>query len=276
MYGWLGGIWWWAASTFSSAAAIFVAAWLLRQLIINRLVRSVAHEFDARLEALRAELNRQGTRESAVLATALGAVTAAQTSAQDARLTALRDLWDAVLEIRTSVTFSGSLDILTAEELQRAPAEHKKILDRTIDLNRAYLDDPLTLFERFQRIERVRPLVSDVAWAYFFAYRAFEFRILHLISHYRETREFISPFADRGLKQIIESVLTSDDMNTADQQPIGRLTFIRGMIEQKLLDELRDGIAGKRAGADSLTHAQSIISAIQALERQSPEEHMSK
>ncbi len=185
-----------AASTFSSAAAIFVAAWLLRQLIINRLARSVAHEFDARLEALRAELNRQGARESAVLATALGVVTAAQTSAQDARLTALRNLWDAVLEIRTSVTFSGSLDILTAEELQRAPAEHKKLLDRTIDLNRAYLDDPLTLFEQFQGIERVRPLVSDVAWAYFFAYRAFEFRILHLISHYRETGQFISPFAD--------------------------------------------------------------------------------
>ena len=70
------------------ATGMLLVAWFGRQLIIARLARSVAHEFDKKIEEVRSTLTQERARESATTAAALGVVTAAQASANTARIDA--------------------------------------------------------------------------------------------------------------------------------------------------------------------------------------------
>jgi hypothetical protein len=239
-----------------------VVGWLCRQLIVNRLARTVAHEFDVKMARFRSELDRQREMETAVVGTALGAVTAAQTTAQTARLDASVRLWKSTLEIRASNTVVTMLDILTDNELSRLEAEHPERLDDILRANPKVRT--MEIMVGYENVEEVRPLVSDIAWAYFFAYRAYTFRVCALVQWYGEGRGFTPPFIDKVLSAIGQSALTPAELASVSKLSVGRLMQTLNTMETKILNEIRDVIAGKHGSEDSLRHAHEIIRAIEA------------
>ena len=60
----------------------------------------------------------------------------------------------------------------------------------------------------------------------------------------------VSPIEDKGLQQIAASVLTPVELDRCRGKTVGRFLFGLSIVEKKLLDELRDGIAGKQASED--------------------------
>lgn len=254
------------SGAFGSAAAATVL-WLFKDMISVRLTRSVGHEFDTRLASLNSQLARKQTQEAAMLSTALGAVTAGQGTLQNARVRASKRLWAAMLRIRGCSTVAARLDILTADELRDAGQKHRAYLDRTVASDPLVADFTSEL-EKHEAVEEVRPLVSDLAWAYFFAYRAFTFRLIYLVQQYEKKGQFTSPFEDSGLNQIMRSVLSAQEIESANKLVAWRLHTVIGVIEYKLLSELRESMAGKHASEEALKHAHSILAAAQNITAQ--------
>jgi hypothetical protein len=253
-------------------ACLLVAAWLGRHLIITRLARSVGHEFDQKLAQLQSNLTQDRARESAVTGAAMGAITAAQVSAGSARIDAATRLWKNVLELRGSNTAITMLDTFTADELAQLPSAWPERLRDVIVANPEVfrsLEQHVEFLGRFEDIEEVRPLISDGAWAYYFGYRAYTLRILYLVRRYKDDGKFVSPLQDAGLQQIAASILTPAELEHCRKMQVGRLLFALRIVEKRILDELRNGIAGKQASEDSLKHAQQIMAAVTTAEQQS-------
>ena len=78
----------------------------------------------------------------------------------------------------------------------------------------------------------------------------------------------MSPLEDKGLQQIAASILTPVELEQCRKQRSDVSCLGRANIQKKLLDELRDSIAGKQASADSLKEAQDIIAAVTMTEQQ--------
>jgi hypothetical protein len=253
-------------------ACLLVAAWLARHLIVARLARSVGHEFDQKLAQLQSSLTQDRARESAVTAAAMGVITAAQASAGSARIDAATRLWKNVLELRGSNTAITMLDILTADELARLPSAWPQRLRDIIVANPEVfgsLEQHVKFLGRFEDVEEVRPLIGDGAWAYYFGYRAYTLRILYLVRQYKDDGKYVSPLQDKGLQQIAASILTPAELEDCRKMQVGRLLFALRIVEKRLLDELRNGIAGKQASEDSLKNAQQIMTAVTTAEQQS-------
>src|SRR5438105_11435540 len=79
------------------AGALFLA----RKLITVRLTNSVRHEFDVKLEQLRAEIRAGEEHLNAVRSTALSALTAGQTALGERRLQAIDVIWKSTMALKS-------------------------------------------------------------------------------------------------------------------------------------------------------------------------------
>ena len=85
----------------TTTSALAAAVWMGRTLIAERLRGSVRHEFDEKLERLRAEIRAGQEHLNAVRSTALAALSSGQTALNQRRLQAIDDLWKSTTVLTT-------------------------------------------------------------------------------------------------------------------------------------------------------------------------------
>lgn len=163
----------------STTSVLGFVLWLLRSLIVNRLAKSVQHEFDNKLEKLRtdhrkseesfrADLQAKTAQIESLRSAAMAALTTRQAAVDKRRIDAVDQLWSAVIALGPAKAVSAWISVLkfdaVAEESARNPRmrEMFSALSGQTDLQKIIPVDAA----------KARPFVSQMAWALFSAYQA--------------------------------------------------------------------------------------------------------
>jgi hypothetical protein len=91
-------IWDWLLKSGLAAGLVIVVAWFARKWLLAQISESVRHEYDAKLELLRSDLQAKERQLAALRDGALAHMVSTQTAASQRRLQAVDDLWRAVTE----------------------------------------------------------------------------------------------------------------------------------------------------------------------------------
>lgn len=164
---------------FSTAGLVALVLWLARNLILTRLTKSVQHEFDNKLEELRANLRKSEETFKADLRSkesqievlrsgALAGLVSRQAALDKRRIEAVDQLWSsmtALASVKAAPATLASLNYEYAAEEAAKDPRLREVFAKVVapfDINKMNLGDAA----------KARPFVSPLAWALFSAYQA--------------------------------------------------------------------------------------------------------
>ncbi|WP_160293596.1 hypothetical protein [Burkholderia gladioli] len=234
-------------------------------MIETRLRASVQHEFNGKLEALRAELTARNDRlkeaakdqseeVAAMRSTALAALTGRSDSYIKRRIEAVDQLWSGVVALgqtKVVVGFMKSLDYeKAAEECTKNP--HLRQIFKAIAVDITKLD------RKGSGADLARPFVTPMAWAYFDALSTIcvlAATQMHLLT----TGLAKSDFTDKAaLRRMIEGTLPHQLANF-DKLGSSFIYHLGDELEQALMKELYANLSFRDLGMESLERAAEVV-----------------
>lgn len=254
---------WFPALTTTTFAACVL--WLLRNLITARLTKSVEHEFNEKLEHLRAELREADERfkadlrakeaEIAVLRSgALSAMASRQIAVDKRRLEAIDQLWTAFNSYGGAKSLSLTLSTIIFEEAAKYSESDPK--------TRQFFETLGTGFEPklidHASAAKARPFVSAMAWATYTAYTAICMHAVlrwHVLRYGLGTKKLID---DEVIKKLIITALPyySDYLEKFGPDCYH---YILDALETKLLQEIQQMLSGAETDQASIQQAAEIL-----------------
>ena len=260
--------------TFSGALTAALI-WLSRNWITERLRRAIEHEYAQKLESHKAQLKAEHeialerlrsdlAREHAIETTATATFTAGHIAASERRLQAVEALWKTILELRNNTpTIVGVADMLTSDETRKVPAD-PRLAPLLKDLSEAKI---VSIFiQGSSGVEVFRPFFGDYLWSLFFVYRALMGRISLIFVKGRGQATVDYWAEDDGVRQLLSAVLSKDELEHFHKMRIGKLDFMRGAMEAKILAEIRRIVSGQSSGEVALDQARRISEALARVE----------
>ena len=242
--------------------------WLCREWISARLKASIQHEYDQKLETHKASLKSQNEASLLELKNEIDqtftlyraaqiSFTEGQKAAIERKLDSLDKLWNEILRLKNeSPPILGFINLLSVEEY-RSARNHKDFgaLARGCSIEKIaeYLE------KKDNPVERVRLYVGDYLWSIFFAYRQLMGRIPWLLSASLENEEKAEWHKDKGIRQILEAVLSENELTEFDRINLGKISWLQQRLESKILAASRKIISGERLSEESLAQAQTIL-----------------
>lgn len=252
------------ASVGVSGAAVALLIWLSKEWISTRLKSSIQHEYDQKLESLKAQLKSQSDatlvelqaaieRHNNLLVAAHSSFAEGQKAAMERKLQAIDTLWGHILQLRSRLPLLLSLvEFMTVDQYKKMKDDptivdlRKELSDKQI----SKLVDPET--------ERVRPYVGEYTWAVFFSYQAVMLRIFTLLYVGRTVAEKLEWHKDSGTRQLIQAVLSTAELKEFDGTDFGKISWLKRRLESKILGAARQVISGKEFGSEALEQAELI------------------
>ncbi|MCL4315579.1 MAG: hypothetical protein M1527_01705 [Gammaproteobacteria bacterium] len=241
------------------------ALWLGRKLIVTRLAKSVEHEFNTKLEAVRAEFREKDEllkadlrlKESEIAALRGGAMTAMasrQMAVDKRRLEAVDQLWSAVTALASAKGISAFMAVMkfeaVAEEAARN-AEFRKmftIMGGAIDITKVDVTGAA----------KARPFVSAMAWALYSAYSAIAMHAvmrLHIIKSGIGAKDL---FDKDAVAKLVKAALPHQ-AGYIDKYGDAGYHYLLEELEESLLAALRTMLAGEEADRASVERAAEIV-----------------
>ncbi len=250
-----------AATSFAASGLLL---WLFKEWIGTRLKGSIQHEYDRKIETYRTQLKAEQelavldiktavARDAAFYATAHASFAEGQKASMERKLNAIDRLWGCILKLRATLPpVVGFMDILTVDEYKGAK-EHPTFRELTKDLSLESITALVT-----QDIEEVRPYVGEYTWSVFFCYQAIMLRMLFLLNLGRTDAEKMEWHKDAGIRQLMEAVLTPEELTQFTQATFGKVSWLRQRLEAKILASAQKIISGESFGAESIEQARRI------------------
>jgi len=255
---------WLAAVTSSGLLAALL--WLCRTAIVERLGRSVQHEFDRKIESIRSDLRMAEQRFGADLKTrdaenealrggALAALSARQAMLDHRRLVAVQRVWAAAVSLHGARAAAGIIAVLervgAMTRAQKCP-DLRRLLASSLS---ARVDAQLAA-----EVESERPFVSDLAWALFGAYRLTLSLAVARAYLLERDMNFSEVFDKSGILQTIKVALPHR-VSFLDKHGVDGAFRLIGELERKLLDELRSSLLGQASSEEVIAQAAAIMNA---------------
>lgn len=253
----------------SGLAAIYlaIAAFFARQYIIDFISTSVRHDFEKKLETVRAALRAKEAEIEALRSGAFSRVDAIQTAIVARRMKAADDLWDAVIDWQ-SLTSVVSMMAYVKFDAASERIEHEPKLQSVFKTIAPNVMD--TLSKLSGRPDKDRPHLSDAAWALFTAYRSIFSAAAskaHLLASGIDGRTFIKP---EGIDDVLLAALP-EHKDLVSLGPSGHLQVL-DLLRHRILEELRRTIEGKEQDAASVERSAALLSVVEEKLRQRQEE----
>lgn len=251
-----------------------LALWLARNWLIERLRQSIRHEYDTKLEVLKAQLAgehadaleklRAGVaRDAAVLAVAHKSLSESQALAHQHRVEGVSELWRALLHVRGNApAILQFLDILL-------PHEYPTIIDHPSfrSLVDGLSPEKIALMagDFTKAVERTRLFVGEYLWSLFFAYQAISLRIAFLAWNSRNKGKVDPWFEDPATLGLLAAVATADETAHFKQLQFGQIAWLRRLIEGKFLTTANKIITGEASNDFAVQEALRISRAAETL-----------
>lgn len=250
-----------------STALLFTAAiWLLKNLIVTRLTRSVESEFSKILESYRSELRvseekfkyELGAKERELAALRSGAISALasrQASLDARRLQAADDVWNCVVGLSPLRFVSSIMSRIKFEEAAEAAVHDPKVrllvsfLDKHFDAKNLEGQLPAS---------RARPFVSPMLWASFSAYSTILYQALmraNAIKGGIGARDFMD---NEKVSKLLKSVLPHY-AKLIDDHGAAAYHHLLEDLEGQIIKEIHLSISGVEADAESIKRAADVL-----------------
>jgi hypothetical protein len=258
----------WAVALVTSGAwtvLCLAVLWFARAWLTKRIVGSIDHHYNVKLENLRSELRgdeeqfkaRLRSYESqleSIRSSALIRASSRQDAFDKRRLLAIDQLWDAVgkmVNLRNASRFMQTINF--EEAIKKAPhdAAARKFFETLA--NMVNLD----------KIERTdahsaRPFVSKSAWAMYSAYAAIGGVAAIQLIALKHGADIKKPIDEAAVKDLISASLPHQ-LPLVEQFGIGAIHYLMGELEERLLDEIAKMLRADEETEDDVKRAASII-----------------
>lgn len=237
-----------------STTALFAAAlWLLRNFIITRLTNSVRHEYDTKLENLKADLMAKASQIDALRSGVLSGVTTRQAAIFQRRLAAIEQLWDAVVALVPAKAVSAWMAVVKFEAAAKEAARNPRVREMFSMLGSIDLDKLPT-----NQALKTRPFVSPLAWAYYSAYQAI---IAHAVARLIMLRNGIDMGEVMDTKSITELVKVALPHQVQYIEKYGPSAFhhLLEELENNLLAAFHLMLKSDESDQDALEKSAAII-----------------
>jgi hypothetical protein len=253
-----------------SAVLVGLALWLFRTWISQRLTASLRVEAEGKLQALKARLDATEAEVASVRRAGIDANLQLSAVVVQERVTAIKDIWDAVSAWKAATMLSMFVSVIRAEDLDRIAGDVG-----TTKAVKSFLDAAggLELVERLDGAKRWRPFVTDRAWALFAAYHGFYLgRVARAIVLTTGNKELARRLWEVNSEAALVAEAAPTDVNQAYQANVvdGTNRFL-GFLEQEILVELQRSLRGEHTGADASAQAIRIVQAAQPLMQKAQE-----
>lgn len=253
----------WLLSSVLTTAAIAVLAWLGRKWLAEWISASVRHDFDKKLEGLRAELRAKEAQIAALREGALANMIALQNATAQRRLKAADDLWQAVTELNA---FTGALVHMSVIKFDAASArietdpKLRKLFEMTSKIGPENFDVSATA-------DSTRPYLSDLSWALFSAYRMIfhvAYMKMNLLKLGIDGRQFMKPDA---INELLTKALP-DHKDYIEKHGHTVHHLLVDPLRDRILAEIRKTIEGKRQDGENVQRAAEIVKLANAAEQE--------
>lgn len=260
----------WAISSISSSALVLAALWLGRSLISTRLKSSVEHQFNEKLEAVRADARMAEERfradlkakEGQIAALRDGVLSAAasrQIAVDKRRLEAIEQLWEAFCLVGQYRSYLQYVDRIHYGEALKESETNKNLRDfaKVLVSHGKKLED----FDAGDA-HKARPFVTPIAWSLFSAYQALlldaVLRLKLIETGLNQPRLIKTDTVRKMLKLALP-----DFADLIDKTEV--FSPYMEALEESLLAEFRRMMAGQQADQESLARAASITKAAESI-----------
>jgi len=230
------------------------------KLAVRRLKQSIQHEYSQKLEAHKAQLNAANDVAIEQLKTATSAMLESKKLGHERILTAIDELWNAILTIDDkSPAIVGFLDLILDDEYPGL-FDNPKIRTSIDELNDELVRSGLSATKD---TEKLRPYIGEYLWYLFFGYRAIKGRIGYLILNDRNSGSRVHWRQDAGIKQYLDAILDKPQVEDIYATRIAPTAKMFEYVKQTILHVSTEIISGERSASDSLEIARQIANAVQ-------------
>lgn len=257
-----------------STTVLFAGAlWLVRNLILNRLSKSVSFEFEKKLEILRAKLREtdesfkadlrvKETEISLLRSGALSAMLSQQVALDKRRLEAVDQLWASYNSFNNARWITNFLKVIKFAEVAKATENDPKARE-VFKVMGAGFD--LKLIDNTSAAKS-RPFVSVMVWATYTAYVAICY---HAIARWQALVTGFGPnlIDNESTKKLI-LVALPEYASYFDEFGPDSYSYVLEVLETKLLQEIQVMLTGKDVDHATIVRASEILKASnQAMEQ---------
>ena len=254
----------WVQSIVTTGLLAF-ALWLGRKVITTRLVKSVEHEFNKKLEVLRAEFREKDellkadlrSKENEIADLRSGAMTAMasrQMALDKRRLEAADQLWSATTALAGAKSISAFMAVTKFEAVAEEAAKNPKIREMFTVMGSAFDITKVDL----SGAAKARPFVSPMAWAVFSAYQAIAVQAvvkLQIIKSGIGAKDLLDKDA---VSKLVKAALPHH-AGYMDKYGDASFHYLLEELEESLLAAMRKMLAGEESDRASVERAAEIL-----------------
>lgn len=253
----------------STTSLLAFAAWLMRSVITTRLTKSVQHEFDSKLEVLRtqlrnneesfkADLRAKDAQIELLRSGAISGLASRQAALDKRRIEAVDQLWSAVTELAPAKGASAWMAVIKFDAAAKEAAKNPQFrqvfeaLGSGLDLKKLGSTGA----------SKVRPFVSDMAWAIFSAYQAillFAVTQLHILKSGLNVPDVLDTSA---INKLIQAALPHQSAYL-EKYGVAGYHYLVDELESRLLKELQNILKGQESDRASVEQAAAILQEVE-------------
>lgn len=263
----------------TTTTLFLIIAWLGRNLITARLTNAIRHEYEVKLENLRADLTASQKlidaevrlRESQTEALRSGALSGLANRKSELfrkRLHAADQLWGSVLSLGQGKFIAKLMSTIKYEEALKHSEKDKSTRDFFKEVIGTNFDP-----KSINTIEasKARPYLSKILWALFSAYAAIismaTVRLITLQSGVGKD------FMDKNsMIKLIETTLPHQK-KIIEEKSIDLVYLLLDELEEKILQEIERMIQGEIDDKESVERAAKIMNIVKEIEKENREQH---
>jgi hypothetical protein len=256
----------------TTTGLLAIALWLGRELISSRLTKSVQHEFDKKIESVRADLRaseerfkaqlREKEAEIAALRSGALSVLASRHAALDKRrLEAVDQLWSAFNALAPARAIAANMAVIKFESAAKQAEKDPKVRQFFEMIGRGFDANALDL----SGAAKARPFVSPIVWA---VYSAIQAVTMHSVMRLHVLKGGLgtSDFADhKAIEKLVLAALPHYSEYLEKNGP-SVYYYVLEALDTRLLSELQSMLSGVESDRASLEQAAEIIRQANALQ----------
>jgi hypothetical protein len=247
------------------------ALWLGRELISTRLTKSVQHDFDKKLESVKAEFRaseerfraqlREKEAEISALRSGVLTVLASRQAALDKRrLEAVDQLWSSFDALAPARAIAANIAVIDFESAAKQAEKDPKVRQFFEQIEQGFDLKSLDL----TGAAKARPFLSPMVWAVYSAIRAITFHSvmrLQILKAGLGTKDFAD---HKAIQRLVVAALPHYSEYLEKHGP-SVYYYVLEALDEKLLAELQSMLSGSEGDKASLQQAAEIIRQANAL-----------
>ena len=111
----------------STTALLSFILWLSRNMIITRLTNAVKHEYDEKVENIKADLKARDSQVEALRSGALSGISNRHTTLYNQQINAIEELWESIVLLAPAKSISATMSVINFKKVSELSKSNPKI-----------------------------------------------------------------------------------------------------------------------------------------------------